>query len=47
VQVTVTDPLGRYGVSVRDNETDARSTAAARLHDWQFWRQKGSDGNDG
>jgi hypothetical protein len=38
VQVTVTDPRGRYGVSVRDNETDARSTAVARLHDWQFWR---------
>ena len=38
VQVTLTDQLGRCGVSVRDNETDARSTAIARLRDWQFWR---------
>lgn len=38
VQVTVRDHLGRCGVSVRDNETDARNTATARLRDWQFWR---------
>jgi hypothetical protein len=38
VQVTVTDPLGRYGTSVRDNETDARAAALARLRYWQFWR---------
>jgi hypothetical protein len=38
IQVTVTDDLGRYGVSVRENETDARDQAVARLHDWQFWR---------
>lgn len=35
IQVTVRDALGRYGVSVRETEPEARLVALERLHQWQ------------
>lgn len=35
IQVTVRDPLGRCGVSVRETEPEARLVALERLHQWQ------------